>query len=380
MYSQCFLVCGLALIIEISTSEFIPFGNQLNNFAVLAPGLDAHRSDDAIDDRAKAIYFAALAKRDSVQRIEIEAAIEFKKLGEGERFHYRASEQTVIDRINNRSFFQQEKEIVESSHGSQFELSRILIRDGIRYQKLSRNKHEFSVETVKSDSSLGSINGEIGMHNVFLFGLAATNVSDFGTTILEGLRDFKHVTSLQLGKSIDLEGTLVQELIFRTTFLNELDWYVWIDPKTFRIHRLEIPGVHVISSAYEIGNDSVFPNLVEISEFSGGVPVAESIVNVLRIELDKEFRDDDFDIKRIKPVLNDMVVDYDQSRIVGRWNGHSYLGEESINSPTVEAAIIEQRVAGQTSTPWMTYVIWAATAIVAVYLLVRLTRPRSKTV
>lgn len=368
------------MVFETSNGEFLAFGDQLNNRAVLATGLDSHRSDDAIDDRAKALFFAALAKRDSVQRIEIEAAIEIKNLGEGELFHYRASEQTVIDRINNRSFFQQEKEIVESSQGSQFEFARILIRDGIRYQKLSRNKHEFSVETVKSDSSLGSINGEIGMHNVFLFGLAATTVSDFGTTILEELRNFKDVTSLQLGKSIDHEGTVVQELIFRTSFLDKLDWYVWIDPQTFRFHRIEIPGVHVISSAYDIGNDSVFPNLVEISEFSGGVPVAESIVKVLRIELDKEFQDEDFSIQRIRPVLNDYVTDYDQNRIVGRWNGHSYLGEEPINSPTVEAAIIEQRLAGQTSTPWLTYVIWAATAMVAVYLLVRLTRPRSKTV
>ncbi len=362
----------------ILTMLFLAFGDPLNNRTVLGTDLDPPHSDDAIDDRAKALFFAALAKRDAVQRIEIEAVIEFKRSGNGEPFHYQASEQTVIDRTTDRAFFQQEKTIIESSQGSQSKLARILIRDGIRYQKLSRNRDNFTVETVKSDLLFGSMNREIGMDNIFLLGLAANAQSDFGTTIFEELRDFRNVTSLKLGKSIDHEGTVVQEVIFRTSFADSPQRYVWIDPRSFRIHKVDIPGVHVISSYYETGNDTVFPNRVEISEFDNGVAVRERIVTVTRIELDKEFQDEDFSIKRIRPVLNDYVNDYDQQRIVGRWNGNSYLGEKSINSPTVEAAITEQRLAGQASTPWLMYVIWAAIAIVAGYLLVRLTRPRSK--
>lgn len=376
IYSLGLLFCGLFFVTETSTGEFLAFGDPLNNQTFLGTDLDPPHSDDAIDDRAKALYFAAIAKRDAVQRIEIEAVIEFKRSGNGEPFHYQASEQTVIDRTTDRAFFQQEKKIIESLQGSRSELARILIRDGIRYQKLSRNRDNFTVETVKSDLLFGSMNREIAMHNIFLLGLSGNAQSDFGTTILEEQRNFKHVSTLKLGDSIDHEGTVVQELIFRFSFERPA-LYVWIDPKSFRLHKVNT-GMQVISSFYETGNDTVFPNRVEISELNSGVPVTEVVVNVTRIELDKEFQDEDFSIQRIRPVLNDYVNDYDQQRIVGRWNGYSYLGEKSINSPTVEAAITEQRLAGQASIPWLTYVIWAATAIVAVYLLVRLTRPRSK--
>jgi hypothetical protein len=376
IYSLGLLFCGLVFVTETSTGEFLTFGASLSNRTVLGTKPDPPHCDDAIDDRAKALFFAAIAKRDAVQRIEIEAVIEFKQSGNGEPFHYQASEQTVIDRTADRAFFQQEKKTIKSSQGSRSELARILIRDGIRYQKLHRNRDNFTVETVKSDLLFGSMRREIGMENIFLLGLAANPQSDFGTTIFEELRDFRNVASLKLGKSIDHEGTVVQELIFRISFADNLN--VWVDPKSFRIHKVDTPGVHVISSYYETGNETVFPNRVEVSEFENGLAVRERIVTVTRIELDKEFQDEDFSIQRIKPVLNDYVNDYDQQRIVGRWNGYSYLGEKSINSPTVEAAITEQRLAGQASTPWLTYVIWAATAIVAIYLLVRLTRPRSE--
>lgn len=225
VYKSIFRFCclvGLLLVVS-ATSEIATGKSHRNNGFLTAHGPELVLCDDAIDDRAKALYLAAFARRESMQQIQLEAVVEFKNLSDQQPFHFRAREQTVMDRINHRSFFQQEKEIVESSQGARSEHARILIRDGIRYQKLLRDKHEFSIETVKSDSSLGAINSEIGMFNVFLLGVAATSLSDFGPGLLEQIRDFIHVKSLKLGKSINHEGTMVQELIFRTTFLDDLE-------------------------------------------------------------------------------------------------------------------------------------------------------------
>jgi hypothetical protein len=339
-------------------------------------------TDPDIDPQGKALFLAALAARDAWQTCEFEAKIESRSLVAEEPFHYRSTELSVMDRPNRRYFFQQEKQFLLSPIGPATESARILIRDGKSFQKLSRDRQEFSLRTIKGELALHGVTNETHLFNVFDFGWTLHPSNDFGPGDLYMRNGLHSVKSLLFKELVDDNGTQVRVLYFltETTGAPDTEWFLWIDPVTFRLHRNELVGRHVAHASYDPNNVSAIPNSLEVAFFDSEQKVSELTIHVTRLEIDKSMTEDDFRLERLNPVLNDLVVDYDQKRIIGRWNGHSYLGEEPINSPTVEAAITEQRLAGQTSTPWLTYVIWAAIAIVAVYLLVRLTRPRSKTV
>jgi len=381
-FLRCCVAVGLVwtLIALAQTQTGLSRDNHGQNSVRATVSVAASARDAEIDPQAKAMYLAALAARDELLSFEVEARIEAKQTLGSKIYHYRATELTIVDRARQRYFFQQEKEILQSSSKPRNEWSRVLIRDGIIYTKVSRDPQALTLETVKNKAELRSVKREVQMSNLFLLGMGAIPLHDFGPGVLANLRNFENVRALRLGQKLEAQGVLVQELVFRTSrpgIEEEDEWTIWIDPVKFRILRVEMPGRQLIVSTYEDDNTSPLPNRVEATENADGRR-NEVTIELTRLNIDLQPADANFELQRLQPALNDLVFDYDQQRIVGRWNGRDFLGEQKIDSPQIDQAVAEHKRAAQDSIPWLTICLWGGAAILGTYMIVRWTQAQRR--